>query len=151
METLKYKTIQDVFKLFTKDKCLGLMAHKGQNGKVGVLGGSIEYTGAPYYAAVSSLRSGGDLAHIFCPVQEAIVPIKSYSPEIIVHHANTLENWMHALHSLVFGPGFGRNSECLTYMELVFGKMKDTQMKLIGDADFLYWLSEGYEKMAPML
>lgn len=30
--------------------------HKGQAGKIGVLGGSKEYTGAPYYAAYSSLK-----------------------------------------------------------------------------------------------
>jgi ATP-dependent NAD(P)H-hydrate dehydratase len=30
--------------------------HKGQAGKVGVLGGSREYTGAPYYAAYSALK-----------------------------------------------------------------------------------------------
>ena len=63
---------------------LELTAHKGQNGKVGVVGGSKEYTGAPYYAGVSALRSGADLSHIFCP-SEALIAIKSYSPEIIVH------------------------------------------------------------------
>ncbi len=30
--------------------------HKGQAGKIGVLGGSREYTGAPYYAAYSALK-----------------------------------------------------------------------------------------------
>jgi ATP-dependent NAD(P)H-hydrate dehydratase len=31
--------------------------HKGQAGKIGVLGGSREYTGAPYYAAFSALKT----------------------------------------------------------------------------------------------
>jgi ATP-dependent NAD(P)H-hydrate dehydratase len=39
---------------------------KGKNGKVGIVGGSKDYTGAPYYAAVSSLKSGADISHIFC-------------------------------------------------------------------------------------
>lgn len=30
--------------------------HKGQNGKIGVIGGCFEYTGAPYYAAITSLK-----------------------------------------------------------------------------------------------
>jgi hypothetical protein len=30
--------------------------YKGQAGKIGILGGSKEYTGAPYYAAISSLK-----------------------------------------------------------------------------------------------
>lgn len=102
--------------------------YKGSNGKIGVIGGCFEYTGAPFYAAVSSLRSGSDLAHIFC-TKSAGVPIKSYSPEIIVHptlassqediipnfedHANLIaENttkWFPAIHSLVIGPGLGRD------------------------------------------
>jgi ATP-dependent NAD(P)H-hydrate dehydratase len=28
---------------------------KGNNGRIGVIGGSEEYTGAPYYAAISTL------------------------------------------------------------------------------------------------
>jgi len=32
--------------------------HKGSCGRVGVLGGSIRYTGAPYYAAMASLKVG---------------------------------------------------------------------------------------------
>ena len=58
--------------------------HKGQGGKVGVIGGSKDYCGAPYYAAISSLRVGADLSHIFADV-EAATPIKWYSPEFIVH------------------------------------------------------------------
>ena len=30
--------------------------HKGQNGKIAVIGGSFEYTGAPYYAAITILK-----------------------------------------------------------------------------------------------
>jgi hypothetical protein len=36
-------------------------------------------------------------------------------------------------------------------MQLVFSKMKDSKLKLVGDADFLYWLSEKYEECSPML
>ena len=59
-------------------------AHKGRRGKVAVVGGCAEYTGAPYFAAMAALRCGADLAHVFCA--EAAAPvIKSYSPELIVH------------------------------------------------------------------
>src|SRR5437879_5438453 len=57
--------------------------HKGQMGRIAVVGGSQDYTGAPYYAAEASLRFGGDLAFVFCG-SEAAMPIKSYSPELIV-------------------------------------------------------------------
>ena len=37
---------------------LSFDSRKGQNGRIGVLGGSYEYTGAPYYAAQSALQAG---------------------------------------------------------------------------------------------
>lgn len=30
--------------------------HKGQAGRIGVVGGSLEYTGAPYFAGISALK-----------------------------------------------------------------------------------------------
>ena len=58
-------------------------SHKGSSGRIGVLGGCAQYTGAPYYAAMSSLKTGSDLAFVFC-AQEASIPIKCYSPELMV-------------------------------------------------------------------
>jgi len=58
--------------------------HKGAHGKLGVVGGSLEYTGAPYFAAISAMRTGVDLAHVIC-TRDAAIPIKSYSPDLIVH------------------------------------------------------------------
>lgn len=81
--------------------------HKGQYGRIGVVGGSLEYTGAPYFAAISALKIGADLAHVFCQ-KEAAVVIKSYSPELIVHPLLDSENaveliapWLERLHVIV--------------------------------------------------
>lgn len=52
---------------------------KGENGRIAVVGGSFEFTGAPFYSAISSLRVGGDLSHIFCS-KFSSPAIKSYSP-----------------------------------------------------------------------
>jgi ATP-dependent NAD(P)H-hydrate dehydratase len=57
--------------------------HKGAMGRVGVLGGSRDYTGAPFYAACAALKFGADLSFIFCSDQAA-TPIKCYSPELMV-------------------------------------------------------------------
>lgn len=58
--------------------------HKGQSGRVGVLGGALDYTGAPFFAAISALRLGADLSHVICS-PTASQAIKSYSPDLIVH------------------------------------------------------------------
>ena len=42
------------------------------------------YLGAPYFAAISALKVGADLVHVFCE-KEAGTVIKTYSPELIVH------------------------------------------------------------------
>lgn len=52
-------------------------------GRVAVIGGSKDYTGAPFYAADGALKFGADLSFIYCSTSAAI-PIKSYSPELMV-------------------------------------------------------------------
>ncbi len=83
--------------------------YKGNSGKLVVVGGSVEYTGAPFYTAISALRSGCDLSHIICPI-EASVPIKCYSPEIIVHpNSAPVKDWFGYSNTCVVGPGMGRS------------------------------------------
>ena len=109
--------------------CYGKLGnYKGSNGKIGVIGGCLEYTGAPYYVGASALRSGSDLAHIFC-TKSAAIPIKSYSPELIVHptldssdesqiddfpaYSDLIKGktikWFNSLNIVVVGPGLGRD------------------------------------------
>ncbi|EFN55939.1 hypothetical protein CHLNCDRAFT_57702 [Chlorella variabilis] len=76
--------------------------YKGQAGKIAVVGGCREYTGAPFFASMAALKAslpwhwvascclrsspqiGADLSHVFCTEGAATV-IKGYSPELIVH------------------------------------------------------------------
>jgi ATP-dependent NAD(P)H-hydrate dehydratase len=58
-------------------------AHKGQAGRIGVLGGSVDYAGAPFYAGMAALRVGAELLYLLT-AEEATGPIKSYSPELMV-------------------------------------------------------------------
>jgi ATP-dependent NAD(P)H-hydrate dehydratase len=54
--------------------------HKGEAGRIGVVGGSLEYTGAPYFAAISALKVGADLVHVFCPTGTKFPRIFQLSP-----------------------------------------------------------------------
>lgn len=58
-------------------------SHKGQNGRLTVIGGSAAYTGAPYFSSLTTLKLGADLCTVLTSVESA-VPIKSYSPELMV-------------------------------------------------------------------
>ncbi len=63
---------------------LDTLLHKGLCGRIGIVGGSSEYTGAPFFSAMSALLTGADLSHVFS-TKDAAQIIKSYSPELIVH------------------------------------------------------------------
>lgn len=91
-------------------------SHKGENGKVLVIGGSKDYTGAPALSAQAALRSGADLVKVFTSetVQDVVV---GYSENLIVEgyegdyfrmdaidRALELAEWADAV---VIGPGSG--------------------------------------------
>ncbi|XP_073470600.1 ATP-dependent (S)-NAD(P)H-hydrate dehydratase isoform X2 [Aquarana catesbeiana] len=122
--------------------------HKGQDGKIGIVGGCQEYTGAPYFAAISALKVGADLSHVFC-TKDAATVIKSYSPELIVHpvldHPNALqeiENWLPRLHTLVIGPGLGRHDSILETAKGIIEKAKTKGIPLVIDADGLWLIAQ---------
>jgi len=71
---------------------LSSSSHKGSHGRIAILGGSNKYTGAPYYAAQAALNCGVDLATVFC-AEESSVPIKCYSPELMVQGVYSIERF----------------------------------------------------------
>ncbi|XP_071449843.1 ATP-dependent (S)-NAD(P)H-hydrate dehydratase [Hetaerina americana] len=120
--------------------------HKGQSGRIGIVGGCDEYTGAPYYSSMTALRCGADLVHIFCTPSAAPV-LKSYGPEAIVHgilKGGSVEKeareWLSRLHCLVLGPGMGRDPEVLESAVSIVKTAKDLSLPLVVDADGL-WLA----------
>ena len=128
-------------------------AHKGQAGRIGVVGGSLEYTGAPYYAAMTALRMGADLSHVFCH-RDAAIPIKCYSPELIVHPIldgndpmGEIDEWLPRLHALILGPGLGRRPQTFATLGHIIEAAKDRQLLLVFDADALFYLNENYDML----
>ncbi|XP_049584737.1 ATP-dependent (S)-NAD(P)H-hydrate dehydratase isoform X1 [Syngnathus scovelli] len=137
---------------------LSSQKHKGQDGRIGIIGGCQEYTGAPYFAAISALKVGADLSHVFC-TKDAAAVIKSYSPELIVHPVldspnavEEIEKWLPRLHSLVVGPGLGREDFLLKTAKEVIEKSKARDIPIIIDADGLWLVTKqpsvihGYQK-----
>ncbi|KXN87446.1 ATP-dependent (S)-NAD(P)H-hydrate dehydratase [Leucoagaricus sp. SymC.cos] len=126
--------------------------HKGQSGRVGVLGGALDYTGAPYFAAISALRFGADLSHVICS-PTAAGPIKSYSPDLIVHPIlredapadsvkRELESLLARLHVLVVGPGLGREDYMQSYARTAVSIARSRGMFIVLDADGLYMIGK---------
>jgi ATP-dependent NAD(P)H-hydrate dehydratase len=134
---------------------LSFDVYKGQSGKVAVIGGCLEYTGAPYFAAITALRLGGDLSHIFCS-KSAAVPIKSYSPDLIVHPylpdpdehdfvgtaIEEITKWLPAVQSFVIGPGLGRNSATLEFAARFLERIKEERQPVVIDGDALFLVAQ---------
>ncbi|CAI0466302.1 unnamed protein product [Linum tenue] len=131
--------------------------HKGQAGKIAVIGGCREYTGAPYFAAISALKIGADLSHVFC-TKDAAPVIKSYSPELIVHPVleesysvreeerkqvsakvvAEVDKWMERFDCLVVGPGLGRDPFLLDCVSEIMKQARHSNVPIVVDGDGLF-------------
>lgn len=125
--------------------------HKGQDGRIAVIGGCKEYTGAPYFAAMSAYKIGCDLAHVFCTEGAAPV-IKTYSPDLIVHPeldvdepVDAIKKWLPRMHGIVIGPGLGRSSTTMETVKELLGFIKEKAMPTVIDADGLFLLTQSPE------
>jgi ATP-dependent NAD(P)H-hydrate dehydratase len=144
-------------------------SYKGQHGRIAVIGGSPDYTGAPYYAAQSALKFGADLSFVFCAA-EATTPIKSYSPEIMVtpfYDNSKLLEVRHSqpslfdktvdscaakvidafprIHTLVIGPGLGRSENVSPIVEKVIQSAIAHDIPMVIDADGLWVVTNNLE------
>lgn len=93
------------------------LAHKGDSGKVLIIGGG-SYTGAPFFSAVSALKAGSDIVTVATPAAAANV-ISSYSPDLIVKtlpgnskflcedDVPYIKELIKSHDSVVIGPGLG--------------------------------------------
>jgi len=120
-----------------------------------VIGGSEDYTGAPFFSANASALLGADMSHVICEPQAAQV-IKTYSPNIMVHpymrqshHAQAdMQSseqisqktiaMLDRLHTIVVGPGLGRDSLMLETAGKIIEAAKGRGMPIVVDADGLF-------------
>ncbi len=112
-------------------------SHKGENGKVLVIGGSRKYTGAPALSAEAALRSGADLVKILT-AEEAKPVVQGFSENLIVESyeerfdeeslekARKLEEWAD---TTVIGPGLSE------FDEEALEKFAEESGKLVVDAE----------------
>lgn len=111
--------------------------HKGQNGKVAIIGGGA-FSGAPSLAALGSYRSGSDLVHVFVP-ESSYESVSTFIPELIVHklegnivNSNNIKIlFENKFDSIVIGPGMGKNPESLKAVQLII----DNCDNIVIDAD----------------
>ena len=118
-------------------------SHKGNNGKVLIVGGSKDYYGAPAISAKAAIATGADLTYIYTP-QNAALAIKSISEDFIVQEAkgdylslDDLEDILELaskVDAVLLGPGSSQNDETGKLFNVLAMKI---DKPLVLDADAL--------------
>ena len=123
-------------------------AHKGDYGRVLIIGGSVEYHGAPLLSALAALNSGVDMVYLAVP-EVNFEATRGFSPEFIVRKYGgeyfsteaipEVETLLAGVDSVLIGPGLGvREETARGVVEL----LKRCSKPCVVDADALKALRE---------
>lgn len=122
-------------------------SHKGDNGRVLVVGGSAFYYGASLLSAKAALKSGADLVYLAVPEINYVVS-RNFSPDFIIRKysgdflnpeavAGILE-LTRRCDALVIGPGLGERSET---KQAVFEILASAAIPAVIDADAIKFVA----------
>jgi NAD(P)H-hydrate epimerase len=126
--------------------CRPALSHKGQYGRLLVIGGSEMFTGAPALVALAAYRSGTDLVFIAAPEKTASV-VSSMSPSLITvklpgdhlapGHLRLLREQIEKATAVAIGPGLGTNKITLSAIRNILTEVHQLKKPLLVDADAL--------------
>lgn len=118
-------------------------SHKGNNGRLLVVGGNKDYSGAPAIAGMAAIGAGADLVYVASP-EKAAEAIKSTSPDLIVKtlqgdklslaHADEILDLSEKVDAVLIGPGAGIDDETAKLFNVLAAKIKKP---VVFDADSL--------------
>lgn len=127
----------DVRKLYPRR---AVDSHKGMNGRLVIVGGSIDYYGAPVLSALGAVYSGADLVHLFVPECNFDVARSMY-PDFIVHTfpgdyldvkaITPITDFSKRCDAVLIGPGLGDREET---MEALGKLVKGLEIPTVLDA-----------------
>ena len=118
-------------------------AHKGERGRILVIGGDHGFPGAPRLAAEASLRAGAGLVAVVTR-SDHVTAVTSARPELMVRSLEAPEQALGAhlggIDSVIAGPGLGRGQ---WGREVLAALAEYRPQGLVLDADGLNLLAEG--------
>jgi ADP-dependent NAD(P)H-hydrate dehydratase / NAD(P)H-hydrate epimerase len=132
------------FKILWKPR--SSVSHKGDFGRLVVIGGSENFTGAPAFSALAATRCGVDLVYVASPEKTAQT-VASYSPDLITIRLPgirlapgsipELERWLKIADTIVLGPGIGLHEDTVDFVWKVTQLAESLKKPLVLDADAL--------------
>jgi NAD(P)H-hydrate epimerase len=121
-------------------------AHKGDSGRLLVIGGSEVYSGAPTLVSLGAMRTGVDIVYLAAPEKTAYA-ISSMSPDLITiklegnnlkpSNMETLKPYLSIVDAVAMGPGLGLNPETADFVKLCIEEIEKAGKPLLLDADGL--------------
>ena len=131
-------------------------AHKGDFGRLLVIGGSEVFSGAPVLVASAAYRTGVDLVHIAAPVKTAYA-ISSMSPDLITiklegdhlnpRNAATLSPYLEKSTAVAMGSGLGLHKETREFVKEMVKLIEAKRVPMLLDADGLKAFAEFKRQM----
>ncbi|MCY0849505.1 NAD(P)H-hydrate dehydratase [Sulfuracidifex metallicus] len=119
---------------------------KGDNGRVAVIGGSHQFSGAPYFSSIAALKTGVDLVYAVVPESISRV-ISERSPDLIVietkgndfskSNLDDIKEIIKRVDSVVVGPGMGTSQETREFSKEIVRLLMDMNKPTVLDADAL--------------
>jgi len=126
-------------------------SHKGDFGRLLIIGGSETFSGAPALVALAALRTGVDLTYVAAPFETAYA-VSSMSPNLITvklegEHLNLgnvqgLKAYIETANAIVLGPGLGLHTETKESVKAIVGTVEKAGKPLLLDADGLKAFAE---------
>jgi len=121
-------------------------AHKGDSGRLLVIGGSEVYSGAPTLVSLGAMRTGVDIVYLAAPSKTAYA-ISSMSPDLITiklegnnlkpSNLETLKPYLSIVDAVAMGPGLGLSRETEEFVKLCVEEVEKAGKPLLLDADGL--------------
>ena len=117
--------------------------HKGKNGKLLVISGAKNYTGAPIFVSDAAMRTGAGLI-ILATRDEVYQEVSTRAKEPVVIPYKTPEDIEKLIKTyepdgIVFGPGVGRSEDTIKILKIV---LSTSEIPLLIDADGVWALSK---------
>ncbi len=119
-------------------------ARKGEAGRLLVVGGSAEFYGAPWIAALAAFYAGVDLVYLAAPepvfstiASPEVIPVRLPGGHLRVPHVHQLEEHLDRVDAVLIGPGLGLRPETQVAARLLAKRAVEKGKIVVLDADGL--------------
>ncbi len=121
-------------------------SHKGDFGRLLVVGGSETFSGAPTLAALAALRTGVDIVYVAAPEKTAhdisgmapdLITVKLDGDHLNPENVEAVGRFIDVCDAVVMGPGLGLHEETVRTVEALVGSAERRRKPFLLDADAL--------------